>query len=62
MVGDRMVITVMCVNEGDLPAGYRTVFMLARAEEPPGQESEGPYERRSVCNGRGAKGPRKRDA
>lgn len=33
--------------------------MLARAEEPPVQESEGPYERRSVCNGRGAKGPRK---
>jgi RNA-directed DNA polymerase len=32
--------------------------MLARAEEPPAQESEGPYERRSACNGHGAKGPR----
>src|SRR5207247_9515526 len=31
------------------------------AEEPPGQESEGPYERRSACNGRGAKGPREVD-
>lgn len=35
--------------------------MLTGAEEPPLQESEGPYERRSAGNRRGAKGPREMD-
>jgi len=47
------------VTEGALPGGQVGVHAPHGAEEPPGQESEGPYERGSVCNGRGAKGPRK---
>src|SRR5881396_788962 len=50
------------VNEEDLPEGVKAGVHAPRgAEEPPGQESEGPYERRSACNGRGAKGPREVD-
>jgi RNA-directed DNA polymerase len=50
------------VTEGDLPDGVKVGVHAPRgAEEPPGQESEGPYERRSTCNGCGAKGPRKVD-
>ena len=50
------------MNEGDLPEGVKAGVHAPRgAEEPPGQESEGPYERRSACNGRGAKGPREVD-
>src|SRR5438876_9721897 len=48
------------VTEGDLSDGVKAgVHALGRAEEPPGQEAEGPYERGSARNGRGAKGPRK---
>ena len=39
MVGDGMVRTAKAVTQGDV-LGVRTVFMLARAEEPAGQESE----------------------
>ena len=50
------------MNEEDLPEGVKAGVHAPRgAEEPPGQESEGPYERRSACNGRGAKGPREVD-
>src|SRR5204863_9734061 len=48
------------VTEGDLADGVKAgVHALGRAEEPPGQEAEGPYERGSARNGRGATGPRK---
>ena len=41
VVGDGMVRKAVYVTQGDLP-GVRTVFMLARAEEPTVQESEHP--------------------
>ena len=60
MIGDGMATRDVGVTEGDLSDGVKAgVHALGRAEEPPGQEAEGPYERGSARNGRGAKGPRK---
>ena len=45
-----MVTTAWHRTQGDL-RGMRTVFMLRRAEEPPAQESERPYEQGSALTG-----------
>jgi hypothetical protein len=58
--GDGMATRDGFGTEGDLPEGRQDgVHARQRAEEPIGQESEGPYEQRNTCNGCRAQGPRK---